>query len=337
MGNEKDRIEWIALLRGFSIILVVMFHVQLIDKSTGENHLFCKQLSDPFSLIRMPLFIFSSGGLLYISRIKKEWNTGRLYVDKFYRILCPFLFFVTFFYILKIVTAPLVKTKVTFSLMNFLESFMLFYNHPSAHLWFLSVLMWFMLLYPLFKWLCRHECYMLLALLLSGAFFFVDLSSLFTSDYFCIGSLNKYLVFFLLGISFFRFELHKYIDNWSTLLLLAVGYVLFFINDVPLLPSLIGIAVMVNLSQIVARHVPHLFSSFREYIYQIYLMSFIFQPFVELVLWKSLFYNEQLVVFFYFLNILSGLFMPVYVSKLVERINCHPLQICLGLSCRSLV
>ena len=90
----QERIQWLALLRGFNILLVVMGHVQLINMSTGVNHDFCVQISEPFRPFRMPLFIFCSGGLLYLSRIRKNWSVKNLYIDKFFRILCPFLFFV---------------------------------------------------------------------------------------------------------------------------------------------------------------------------------------------------------------------------------------------------
>ena len=141
----KERIQWLALLRGLNIILVVMGHVQLINISTGLNHMFCQQITEPFAPIRMPLFIFCSGGLLYLSRINKDWKVKKLYIDKIKRIVCPFLFFVTFYYVFKLLMNPLTKTKVVFSVRDFLESFYIYYQHPSAHLWFLSVLFWFML------------------------------------------------------------------------------------------------------------------------------------------------------------------------------------------------
>ena len=99
----KQRIEWLAVLRGLNILLVVMVHVQLVDMSTGQNHTFCNALSFPFHPIRMPLFIFISGGLLYLSRIRKDISTKALYKDKFQRIMIPFVFFVVVYYLIKVV------------------------------------------------------------------------------------------------------------------------------------------------------------------------------------------------------------------------------------------
>ena len=106
----KERIEWLAVLRGLNIVLVAMFHVQLVDMTTGQNHAFCTLVSQPFSPFRMPLFIFCSGGLLYLSRIRKEWPVGELYIDKVKRIVVPFVFFVTFYYFFKLSLNSFVKT-----------------------------------------------------------------------------------------------------------------------------------------------------------------------------------------------------------------------------------
>lgn len=328
---QKERIQWLAILRGLNILLVVMFHVQLIDMTTGENHAFCRVISEPFLPFRMPLFIFCSGGLLYLSRIRKQWDVKPLYIDKAKRILVPLVFFVTFYYFFKLLLNPFTKTPVVFSIGHFLESFVVFYGHPSAHLWFLSVLFWMMLLYPLFRWLCESKVWMTIFLLLTMGIYFLDIDVPADENYFFLFSLNRYMVFFFVGIYFFRFELYRYLKSFLSLVLTVVGYIVSYLYEVPLLTSIIGILCMISLSHQLARLYPTLFSSFREYIYQIFLMSFIFQPFVELVLWKRLFYNEQLFLIFYVLNVLSGIYLPVLISRMVERSRCQWLKMCLGL------
>lgn len=327
----RQRIEWLALLRGLNIIFVVMFHVQLIDMTTGENHTFCTQICEPFTPFRMPLFIFCSGGLLYLSRIHKQWSIGSLYIDKAKRILVPFVFFVTFFYFFKLLLNPFIKTKVIFSLGNFLESFCIYDAHPSAHLWFLSVLFWMMLLYPLFRWLCNSHIKMIIFLLLTIVMYFIEKDIPAEHNYFHLFSLHNYMVFFFSGIFFFRYELYRYFKTILSFFLTLTGYVVSYIYDIPLLTSLIGILCMISLSYQLSCFYPTLFSSFREYIYQIFLMSFIFQPFVELILWKKLFYNEQLFYVFYIMNVLSGIYLPVFISQMVERSSYRCLKICMGL------
>lgn len=99
-------------MHGLSIVLVVMFHVQLVDMATGANHSLCTTLPTIFTPIRMPFFIFTSGGLLYLSRIRREWTTRALYADKRRRIAIPFVFFVTFYYLFKLLAGAWAKTPV---------------------------------------------------------------------------------------------------------------------------------------------------------------------------------------------------------------------------------
>ncbi len=327
----KERIQWLAILRGINIILVVMYHVQLIDMSTGENHIFCSNICYPFNPIRMPLFIFCSGGLLYLSRINKQWKVKSLYIDKVYRIVFPFLFFVTFYYFFKLALNPFIKTKVIFSLSDFFESFSIYYGHPSAHLWFLPVLFWFMLLYPFFKWLCQKNIRMNIFLLFCILLYFIDIPRLTDKNYFYIYSLNNYLIFFFFGIYFFKYKLYIYLNSILYLFLTIVLYIISYYYNIPLITPIFGILSMICLSQLIARKLPNLFISFREYIYQIFLMSFIFQPFVELILWKKLFYNENIVFLFYIMNVLSGIYMPVVITKIVEHSHLRVMKICLGI------
>lgn len=111
-NHPSERLEWLSLMRGLSIVLVVMFHVQLVDMATGENHSLCTTLPTIFTPIRMPFFIFTSGGLLYLSRIRREWTTRALYADKLRRIAIPFVFFVTFYYLFKLLAGAWAKTPV---------------------------------------------------------------------------------------------------------------------------------------------------------------------------------------------------------------------------------
>lgn len=326
-----NRIEWLSVLRGLNILLVVMFHIQLIDMSTGQNHIFCEEMSFCFTPFRMPLFIFTSGGLLYISRIKKQWIVKELYIDKFKRIMVPFFFFVCVYYFVKMAVNQYVKTSVDDSLYGFLTSFYIFENHPSAPLWFLATLMTLMILYPLFILICKKPSFSLLFLLFSIIIYYFDFTNLVDNNYFYLFKLNKYLVFFFFGIFFFRYKLYEYINHWYILIISILLYTVLFIYEKGLGCSIIGIVLMISLSLKLSKYLPHLFSSYREYIYQIYLLSIPFQAFVELIIWKKLFYNEQFFYLFYILNLLIGLYMPVVISKIIEKVNNKYLKMCFGL------
>ncbi len=329
--KQKERIQWLGILRGLNILLVIMVHVQLVDMLTGENHSFCTALSFPFHPIRMPLFIFISGGLLYLSRIRKEISTTALYKDKFQRIVIPFVFFVVVYYLIKCVFNQFSKTPIELSWTNFFESFVYYRGHSSQSLWFLAVLMFLMLMYPLFRYLCDNKYRMMAFLLFCCGIFYVDTDLESRWNIFYIMEVHHYLVYFFFGIFFFRFELYKYIENIGILLVLVLLYAICYYFSLGLLTSMIGIFMMCSLCLIIGQYYPNLFSSFREYIFQIYLMSLPFQNFVELILWKHFFYNEQLLLLFYAINLLSGLYIPVFISKLVERCPIKVIRLCFGL------
>ena len=164
---------------------------------------------------------------------------------------------------------------------------------------------------------------------LAANFIDTDLESRWNVFY--ILEVQHYLVYFFFGIFFFRFELYKYIGNIGALLILVLLYAACYYFSLDYLISIIGIFMMCSLCLRIGQYFPNLFSSFREYIFQIYLMSLPFQTFVELILWKKVFYNEQLFFVFYALNLLFGLYIPVLISKLVERCPIKPIRLCFGL------
>jgi surface polysaccharide O-acyltransferase-like enzyme len=328
---SHQRIPWLAVLRGLNTILVVMLHVQLIDFATGNNHPFCSDVTSPLTPIRMPLFIFLSGGLLYLSRIRQGWPTGALYRDKAQRILVPFLFFVALYFFIKAGLNSLVKTPVDLSVGAFFESYVFYSGRPSAPLWFLATLMTLMLLYPLFRWLCREPMRVALFAALSCGFYFVDFSGLMQYNYFNIMCINQYLVYFFMGIAVFYSGLCERLDSYGAFAALLVLYGVLYGLDVPLLTSIVGILMMCSLSMLLARRAPGLFSSFRDNIYQVYMLAPIFQAFVELILWKRLFYDERLFLVFYVLNVVCGIYGPILVTRLVERCPVRAVRLCFGL------
>lgn len=71
--NKRQRMEWLDAMRGFTMILVVAYHVSIF--SFGQNIKHSTALSF-FVLFRMPLFFFVSGFLAYSNKV--EWNLKTL-------------------------------------------------------------------------------------------------------------------------------------------------------------------------------------------------------------------------------------------------------------------
>ena len=331
MEKTRDKYDWLDIAKGITIILVMIFHAQLVDKKTDECYGFCRIFSDLCDPVIMPLFFFISGELLYLSRIRNNWNVKDLYVDKAKRLIIPFVFFVNVYFLIKLFFNGLVKTQASISVEYYLKSYVFFAGYSSGALWFLATLFTLMLMYPLFRFLCRKTAYMSVFLAFCIGFYFVDLSE-YIPNVFNIAGINNYLVFFFSGIFFFRYNINKYFDSYLVMIFSTVSYFLCYYHfGYNFIVSLSGIFMICSWSHILARYVPGMFSSFRDNIYQIYLMSMIFQAFVELVLWKKLFYNENLVFLFYVLNILSGIVFPMLVVKVVKKCPVKIVRMCFGL------
>ena len=64
--NKRPRMEWLDAMRGFTMILVVAYHVSIF--SLGQNITQSTALSF-FVMFRMPIFFFVSGFLAYSSNV----------------------------------------------------------------------------------------------------------------------------------------------------------------------------------------------------------------------------------------------------------------------------
>ncbi len=129
---ERERIQWLDALRGFTMILVVAYHVAQV--SFGESEKLSSSL--PFLvLMRMPTFFFVSGFLAY--NLRFQWtvpNTLRLTWKKIRVQVIPAFVFLCVFIVVR-------KT-------DFWHSFVLCMRSPTkGGYWFTWVLLQMFLVY----------------------------------------------------------------------------------------------------------------------------------------------------------------------------------------------
>lgn len=326
----KENITWIAIAKAIAIISVISVHAQFLNHSTGESFAFCSTIKDLMTPWDMALFFSLSGGLLYTTRIKRKISVGKLYKDKIVRTLVPFAFFVVVYFCVKIFVGQGAKTPVHASCDLFVRSFFFYEGMPSAFLWFLPTLFDLMLLHPLYVFVCKQKWLECGFLLLSLILYFLDLECFWQYGAFGWCYVSRYLVYFFLGIVAFKNNLCRHLDNVIALLISAAILTVGIWFQVPLLHGLGGVATALSISMLIAHRFSAIFSSFRDYIFQIYLLSMFFQGVVELVLWRR-FYNENLIIPFFLLNVLSGIYGPVFVTKIVKRIPFKAFRLCFGM------
>ena len=138
MPTDKQRLQWLDALRGFTMILVVANHVAT-QGFLQESKL---SASLPFLLLfRMPLFFFISGFLAY--KVGLVWNArvlGNLSLKKLRVQIVPT---VVFFILYKVLIQP-----------DFCDAIMTGLHSPlKSGYWFTLVLLYMLLIYYVFSYI----------------------------------------------------------------------------------------------------------------------------------------------------------------------------------------
>lgn len=192
-------------------------------------------------------------------------------------------------------------------------------------LWFIATLFWFFLLTPLWKIVLKREWTMWLTLVVLTVlhFWYPDIELL------CIGRAFNYAIWFYLGLVISKTDLVEKVLGKHIWLTMVVGIVVYVAGKYSLsfITTLGGIVFSFAFALVADKYVPKLFFSFRNYTYQIFLMGIFAQMFIKIV-----FKHVNLPYFpSYLLCITVGLYVPVIISKIIERINWKPLSLCVGL------
>lgn len=141
---RKERLEWLDAMRGFTMILVVAYHVALMG---FEQHVKLSSSMSFLMLFRMPLFFFVSGFLAYKASL--HWDRATLFslLGKKMRIqLIPTAIFFLF-------SCAAIYPKFMPALMDGLHS------PTKGGYWFTLVLLYMFILYYLFCYLeSRLKC-----------------------------------------------------------------------------------------------------------------------------------------------------------------------------------
>lgn len=194
-----------------------------------------------------------------------------------------------------------------------------------------------MLLYPLYKLVTSNKAVEWILLLLLVAIQYVSLQA--EPNVFCIQQFVEYSPFFFLGILLCKYRLWQCLAYWwlpFVLWVLAIGIYLVpclwdAARHVLFAYRLLCVCALIATALQLSRYRPMLFSSFRNYIFQIYIFGVAFQAFVELIVWRHLGCPGALVMPFFVLNVLAGVWLPVLLSKMAEKIPSRLLHVCMGL------
>lgn len=322
----SKKIIWISMVQGLAMLLVVLGHCSIWTANEWRFH-FCYG-------VHMPLFMFISGGLFYNTRINKKWEWKSVLIDKIKRLGIPYVFFITFAFGLKVMMSSQVKNEVDDSLMGFFTGYLFPIKSGMKEMWFVAALLLLMFCYPLYQYLLKYKAAQVVTLII-GVFLTYIIPSYTGGGLFNWQGALRYFVFFFSGILFFKYNCIKYINTNKMYLggiILAILYcfICIYRREASFIVAIVGIIAFITLCYWVAKKHPLIFSSFRDYSFQIFLLGIYPQMFVELILARKFTEPWQLPLLF-ILSVLLGLYVPVIVAKVAKKINNKILNMVLGL------
>ena len=319
------RINWLSILRGWVVILVIIFHSSPDKNASGELWNIFHSFNIIFSF-RMALFFFISGFLLYYTKIQKNSSFVVILKERIPRIVYPYLFFTLVLVLLKFIFSAYVKRPVELTFSSILNIFLYPETHPWETYWFLNVILIFFLLYPVLKYSLKNKY-----LLVGTVFICLGLNLFFPKDIHLLdlSTVASYILFFYVGILFAKFQGQDYLKSHVAGLGLLVFFILsFFLDYHNLLRSFSGIGISIYFSLLCSEKIPNLFSSFRNYYYQIYLLGTFVQAGIFQLQIK--FGNSHTHLITCFLSALSGIYIPVLISKIIQKLHWKPLLKVIG-------
>lgn len=324
----KIKINWLLILQGWAMLWVVIGHSPL---SLDNMPAYVENLHKIAYSFHMPLFIAISGYLFQLTKLSRlngsmGWvNYAKIIKDKLIRLGIPFLVFTFIAMVVKVMFPGDMARQTSLNVQEFLMAIINPFDGPLNEMWFVLTILWFFAFAPIWFWACKHKEseFALLGILVLLHFFHPNLNML------CIRQVCSQAVFFYSGILICKYSLDEVgiRKRWHLLIGGLIAYVICFTFNISFVIIWGAIAFSAGLAFILDEYLPKTFFTFRNYTYQIFLISIFVQIAVKMV-YKRV---EMPYIVGYLICIAIGLYVPVIISKILEKINWQPLLLCVGL------
>lgn len=336
----RKKINWLLILQGLAMLWVVIGHSPL--KMDDSMPLFAKVLYEIAYSFHMPLFILISGYLFYMTRLHKPemegWTYKSIMFDKLKRLGIPFVVFTIIAMVMKSLFPGDMARQASFTISEFIHAILYPREGPLLEMWFVAVIMWMFALTPLWNISLRSE------MLSFVTFVFILLMHLGVDylpigTFLCLRDTVRFGIYFYIGMLACKYGLDdRYKSSKYMILIISIFlYLVFALFNFRFGLALSGIAFSIGLAFLLDEYKPKAFSSFRNYTYQIFLISIFVQISIKMIYKRvadiEVVQNHSMLTYgiFFVICLLLGLYIPVIVSKIAEEINCRPILLCLGL------
>lgn len=325
--GKKQKIGWILILQAWTIMWVVIGHAPLVSIQESQP-LYAELLYRIPQPFRMPLFFFVSGYLFYLTRVERPMPYRRMIADKLKRLGIPFLVFTVIAMVVKTLFAEDMARPSSIGLHELVHSILYPGEGPLSELWFLAAIGWMFVLRPFWIRILNHKYATAAILVLLTV---IHLYAPRDIEFLAASSAMRYMLFFYMGMIACKYRLVDRVAPAKGVVMTLAGSVYFLavFFGCAFVSALSGIALSVSLALFADRYMPQLFAGFRNYTYQIYLISIFVQIFVKIL------YRHDLIPSYaagYVLCIVLGIYIPVLISMAARKTNIRFIILCLGLS-----
>lgn len=320
--NAKKTINSITKLQSIGILLIVIIH-GMPHRSNLHDPVTVEWIRRFIPSFAMPLFVFLSGYLFIMTNLNRNIVYSKFVLAKLKRLIVPYLMLSTVGYIIKLAMPQHALRSITPGITGFIRNLLYPWTNPIILFWFIPTLFLIFLIAPLFKKIVSLGN-ITIALAVLVVLYFLNVYVPIKVSFMNITGVLFYILYFYLGIlvSYYFKDHFRKLDSWYivlfTLALLVLANCVTFTfaeRHFDVLVALIGIAAAISLAHFIDKHKPTLFKSFDGYYYQIFLLSWFPQVSVRL-LYQMKIINYGITII---LMILTGLYIPVLITKIVEK------------------
>lgn len=325
--TSKDKINWISILQGWSMLLVVIGHITLTNIFNDPSTPISTYIEKLIYRFHMPLFMFISGMLFYLTKLSRVKDYMPTVKDKARRLLVPYLVFSISTLFIKLLFSSVVKNPVDSSVQSILNILIYPTRNPLGEMWFIATLFILFLFLPLYQWGIKNGKRSIVLLCLAVLLNIYSPNNIYLLG---ISLVSHYFVYFYAGILFFRYNMINYLNSINAFLLILFVFIVLNIYIPPtLIASFTGIMFSIVLSLQLSRYMPGIFSSYRDYTFQIFLLGIFVQMMIRYLYIKTQF--EYSYPLFYISSIIIGLYIPVGIARIIQKTQNNTLKLCFGI------
>ena len=320
------------------MLWVIIGHATMSDVAELDTAPLYEQALYRFAYsFHMALFMFVAGYLFYFTRINpsdRQWTYLAMARNKVKRLIIPCITFSLVAFALKYAFPGAVERQVSLGWRDLVHMALYPVDNPLREMWFIITLMWLFLLMPLWRWAARRPWRLVAILIALAVVNMLDVQV----ELLCIGNVCTHAVWFFMGVAACEygdllFDLKRRMRGHSTTIFASgiAVYAFGWWHEVPFIVTFGGIVLSVGLALAANKYLPWLFKSFRDYTYQIFLMGIFVQMAVKVVYLRLEGVPHPAA---YLASIVLGLYVPVLVSRVIERADWRPLLTATGLKSR---